>query len=45
VVAAVKVGSGVVIRTGLPRWSAELGSDRAANQLMRRIWVLLEGRK
>jgi hypothetical protein len=45
VIAALAVGRGVVIRTGLPRWSAELGSDRGANQLTRRIWDLLEGKR
>ncbi len=45
VVAAIAVGRGLVIRPGLPRWNAELASDRAANQLMRRIWNLLEGKK
>lgn len=45
VVAAVRTGRGYVIRTGLPQWSAMLDRDRGANQLTRRMWVLLEGRR
>ena len=42
VIAAARVGRGVVIRTGLPEWSAKLDSNRGANQLMRQMWKILE---
>ena len=42
VIAAVRVGRGVVIRTGLPQWSAMLDSNRGANQLMAQMWKILE---
>jgi hypothetical protein len=32
----------VVIRTGLPQWSAMLDSNRGANQLMAQMWKILE---
>ena len=44
-IAAVSVGRGLVIRTGLPQWSAMLDSNRGANQLMRRMWQILEGKR
>ena len=41
VVVAYTLGKGLVIRTGLPEWSARLGSDDNVNAVTRRAWALL----
>jgi hypothetical protein len=41
VIVAVRIGRGLVVRTGLPELGARLGSDPAAAALLRRIWALL----
>jgi hypothetical protein len=41
VIVAYTVGKGVVIRTGLPEWTARLGSDDNVNAVTRRAWALL----
>jgi hypothetical protein len=41
VVVAYSLGQGLVIRTGLPDWSALLGSDDNVNAVTRRAWALL----
>ncbi|MEA2391078.1 MAG: hypothetical protein QOK31_1187 [Solirubrobacteraceae bacterium] len=42
VLAALRVGRGLLVRTGLPQWSRRLGRDRAVTAAMRRVWKLLE---
>jgi len=41
VLLAYRLGKGLVIRTGLPQWSARLRTDPVAAQVMRRIWAQL----
>ncbi len=41
VIVAVRIGRGLVVRTGLPELGARIGSDPGAAALLRRIWALL----
>ena len=41
VVVAYTLGRGLVIRTGLPEWSARLGGDDNVNAVTRQAWTLL----
>ncbi len=41
VIVAVRIGRGLVVRTGLPELGPRLGSDPGAAALLRRIWALL----
>lgn len=41
VVVAYRFGKGLVIRTGLPRWTQRLGSDQETAAVTRRMWTLL----
>jgi len=43
VIAAWRLGRGLVIRTGLPGFQARLASDFGAQALVRRAWTLLRG--
>lgn len=40
-IAAVQVGSGLVLRIGVPDWTARLASDAAAATLTRQAWSIL----
>ena len=41
VIAGLRVGRGIVIRTGLPDWSLALDDNTSAAQLQRRMWRIL----
>jgi hypothetical protein len=41
VILAYRLGEGLVVRTGLPDWSARLGADYRVAEIMRRAWTLL----
>jgi hypothetical protein len=41
VIAGLRVGRGIVIRTGLPDWAVALGDNTSAAQLQRRMWRIL----
>jgi hypothetical protein len=41
VIVGLRVGRGIVIRTGLPDWSVALGDNTSAAQLQRRIWRIV----
>ncbi len=45
VVAATRLGDGLVVRTGLPRLGAAIGDDPELEAFARRLWILLAQRR